>query len=245
MAKKSLKERLKKRRQEIKERSSGSGNIFFIKAGKTRFRILPVEDEDEDFSFEATHFYLGGTIKGVFSRASLGEDCPIKEFYEELKESSDPGDKEKAKKFPPRKKYLVPAIVYKDERGREVDTDRGVCLVMLPSRTYGEVIDSYLDPDLGDFTDPEEGYDFKVTRTGTGKMDTEYTIQPMRPTPLPKEFSKPVNLHKMIEAALPSREKVEEYLEQWKEIIDDGEDEPKEKPRKKKGKKARKHRGDA
>jgi len=244
MAKKSLKDRLKRRRQEIKERSSGSGNIFFIKAGKTRFRILPVEDEDEDFSFEATHFYLGNVIKGVFSRASLGEDCPIQEYYEELKESGNAEDKEKAKKFPPRKKYLVPVVIYKDERGREIDTERGVCLMMLPSRTYGEVIDAYLDPDLGDFTDPVEGYDFKVTRTGTGKTDTEYTIQPMRPSALPKEFSKPVNLHKMIDAALPSKEKVQEYLEQWKETMEDG-DEPEEKPRKKKGKKVRKHKGDA
>jgi len=246
MSKKSLKERLAQRRKEIKERSSGMKGVFFIKEGKTRFRILPVTDEDEDFSFEATHFYLGSKIKGFFSAASIGEECPINDYYEELKDSSREADRENSAKFPPRKKYLVPAIVYKDERGREVDKDKGVILVQLPTRTYGEIIDAYLDPDLGDFTDFEDGYDFKVTRTGKGKMDTEYTISPMRPSKTPKEFAKPVDLQEMVNKIMPSEEDAERILEQWKAILEDGEDpDEDEGPRKKKGKRVKRKRGDA
>ena len=181
----SLKERLAKRRKKLAERSGQSG-IVFIKEGTTRIRILPV-GEEEDWALEMTHFYLGSKIKGVFSAASLGDECPVQEKYDELREGND-DEKELAKSFTPRTKYLVPAIVYEDERGKKIDAEKSGQLVMLTPTIYGEVIDMFLDPDLGDFTDPSDGYDLKVKRTGTGKMDTEYTVSAMRPSETPKDW---------------------------------------------------------
>lgn len=229
----SLKERLRKRRKKLAERSQGSG-VIFIKEGTTRIRILPVGD-DNDWALEMTHFYLGQKIKGVFSAASIGEPCPVLEAYEELKEGSD-ADKDLAKSFTPRKKYLVPAIVYEDDRGKKIDTEKSGQLVMLTPTIYGEIIDMFLDPDLGDFTDPKTGYDLKIKRTGTGKMDTEYSVSAMRPTPLPKEWSKEVDLdvlaRKVILPYDDAKEKIEEFL------LEKADDEPV--PSKPKSKKKRK-----
>jgi len=232
MAKESLRERLEKRRKRLAEKSSGTG-VVFIKEGTLRFRILPVGSE-EDWALEMTHFYLGSTVKGVFSASSIGEPCPIMEAYEELKQG-DGKDKDLAKTFTPRKKFLVPALVYEDERGKKIDTEKSGKLVMLTPTSYGEIIDMFLDPDLGDFTDPEDGYDIKVKRTGTGKTDTEYTATNMRPSALPKEWSKEVDLEKLVKIALISydeaKEKLDEFLmgETAKE-----EDEPRKKLKKKK-----------
>jgi len=214
MANEPLKERLAKRRKKLKERGQGSG-VFFIKEGKTRIRVLPIKD-DEDWAFEMTHFYLGAVVKGVFSRSTIGEDCPIIELYEKWKNSSDSTDKDKAKRITPRSKYLVPAILYKDERGKELDEERGITLVMLPTTVYGQMLDAYLDPDLGDHTNPETGYDIKITRTGTGKTDTEYSMGAMRPSVLPKKWATPIDLEELIlKKALLSAEGVQDKLDEY------------------------------
>lgn len=186
MAKSSLQEKLAKRRQEIKDRSAG-GSVVFIKEGTLRIRIKPFP-EDEDWAVETSSFYLGGDIKGVFSRETIGEDCPIMEKYEELKNSKKPGDMEIAKRLSPRKKYLVAAVVYSDERGKEINEKDSTKLVQLPTGIYTQLIDFFLDPDVGDFTDPDEGYDLKIKRTGKGKQDTEYTLIPLPRSKVPTAY---------------------------------------------------------
>jgi len=235
----SLKERLQKKRKKLAERSAGSG-VIFIKEGTTRIRILPVGDEN-DWSLEMTHFYLGQVVKGVFSASSIGDPCPVMEAYEELKEGPD-SDKDLAKSFTPRKKYLVPAVIYDDDRGKKIDSDRSGQLVMLTPTIYGELIDMFLDPDLGDFTDPDTGYDLKIKRTGSGKLDTEYTVSAMRPAPLAKEWNKEVDLDELAKKCLLSynvaKEKVDEFLlESGGDKDDDERPAPRSKKKKRKSSK--------
>lgn len=226
-----LKERLAKRRKKLAERSGNTG-VIFIKEGTTRIRILPVGDE-VDWALEMTHFYLGQKIKGIFSAASLGEDCPVMEKYTELKEGND-DDKDLAKSFTPRTKYLVPAIVYDDDRGKKIDAERSGMLVMLTPTIYGEIIDMFLDPDLGDFTDPDDGYDLKIKRTGTGKTDTEYTVSAMRPSPTSKEWHKEVDLDKLAKNAMFTYDQCEEKLAEFLFDSEESENEPPPKKKKKK-----------
>ena len=229
-SKKSLRERLAAKRKELDERGS-KGNIFFPKVGTTRIRVLPVESE-EDWAIEVTSFYLNETIKGIISPATFGKPCPVMELYEELKGSKKDSDKKLAKKLIPKKKYLVAGIIYTDDRGKEVDTEAGIKLIQLTTGVYGEMIDYYLDPEQGDFTDATEGYDFKIKRVGTGKMDTTYTCMPCKPSALPKKYAKStVNLEEMVKAIIPSYEELEEKLSGFEIDADDDED---DKPKKKK-----------
>jgi hypothetical protein len=215
MAKKSLKERLKDRRKKIEDRNS-SGNIFFPKGGTTRFRVLPV-GEDEEFGMPVQRTYFGKGIKSFTSAATFGEECPVQEAYKEAKAD---GDADLAKKLSLRTKYLVPAILYKDERGKEVDTENSPTLIQVTGSIYGEMIDCFLDPDLGDFTDPEEGYDFKIKRTGSGLTDTKYSITPQRPSKLPKQFNKEVDLEAMVRKTTVEYSEAEELLQEFLESID-------------------------
>jgi hypothetical protein len=215
MGTKSLKERLAKKREEIKKRSSsGSAGLIFIKEGTYRIRPLPVKEE-EDWGWEITHFYLGPEIKGVISPASIGLPCPILEKHKALTESKNDADLELAKVLTPRKRYVVPVLLYKNEKGGEIDEENSGKLVLLTGKMYGQMIDFYLDSDLGDFCDPEEGYDLKIKRSGKSKTDTEYTVTAMRPSPIPSKWAKEVNLEEMVKAIIPSYDEAEEKLEQY------------------------------
>ncbi len=235
MAKKALKERLEKKKAELKSKG-GQGAIYFQKPDTTvRLRILNM-GEEEEFVKEVTQFYLGSEIKGVISPDTFGEPCAIVEAFEELKNSDDDDDKELAGKFPPRKRYLAYCIFYKDLKGKEVDENISPKFILLTSGQYQDILELYLDDDeWGDMTDLEDGYDLKLGRTGSGKTDTEYTVNPCKPTRIPKEYKKVYDLDEEVRKVIPTYEETEKYIAQYLGIDnEDEEDEDDEsKPRRK------------
>lgn len=237
MAKKtSMRERLAKQRKELASR--GKTNFIILKEGTLRVRIMRVEEE-KDFGLEATQFYLGATIKGVLSPSTFGLPCAIMEKYQELKDSKKASDKELAKKISPRKRFLVPVIPFRDPKGKEVDTERAGKLMILTSGVYAQIIDHYLDEDdWGDFMDKMEGYDFKITRTGSGQFDTEYSVSPCQKTPYPKEYrEKLADVEEMVKALLPTYEETQEKLEEFLNTSPDHDEEEEERPVRRKKKK--------
>lgn len=233
--------RLKKKKKELKERGKGNQNLIFQKEGTLRVRLRPTGEEN-DFVFEISQFYLGAEIKGVISPASIGQPCAIMEKYEELRDSDDPDDKEFAKRFSLRKRFLAPVVVYSDSKGKKVDKDNTGKMVMLVNSQYEKIIDLFLDNDeWGDMTDPKTGYDLKLIRTGTGQYDTEYDVQPCKPTPIPKAYRKEIDLEAEILKALPSYEETVEDLDKFLSggVSDDEDDTPKKKKKSKKKKRAK------
>jgi len=232
MAKESLKEKMLKRKKKL-ESKGGSSNITYIKEGTMRVRILPLEGEEE-FAQEVVQFYLGAEIKGVFSQSTFGNECPLQDKYRELMESDDDDDKELAKSLKPKTKYLMPCIIYKDQKGKEIDKEKGITLVQVTPSLYNDLIDHWLDEDdWGDMTDPKDGYDIKLTRKGSGQFDTEYSMSPCPKTKIKdKAYHKPINLTKLIQGIVPSYETAEEKLNQFLGI-DSSDDEPKKKKKKK------------
>lgn len=238
MAKKLLlKERLKKKQEDLRSKG-GSGNIMFLKADTTtRVRILYV-GEEEEFIKEVTQFYLGPEIKGVISPSTFSEPCAITDAFDELKASKDDDDKELANKFPPRKRFLAYCLIYKDLKGKELDKERSPRFVLLTNSMYDDIIELYLDTDdWGDMTDPgDDGYDLKLTRVGSGKMDTTYSVKPCKNSPVPKEFKDKVyNLEEEVRKLVPSLEQTQDYVAKFLSLPE--EDEPKKKKKLKKHKK--------
>ena len=226
--KKSLRDKVQDRRKKLKDRSSGSGMVY-IKADTTiRVRILNTGDENE-FIKEVVYFYLGSEIKGVISPATFGEPCAIMEKYQELKSSSDSDDKELAKKFSPKPKFLAGIGQYKDVKGKEVEGDSFGKLILLTSGLYEETTDLFLDEEeWGDMTDWDKGYDLKYSRKGSGKMDTEYSVTACQKTKCPKEFKKPFDLEAAVRKHVPSYEDTQEIIQKY---LGEAE-EPEEKPKK-------------
>ena len=238
MAKKksSLKERMLRKKEELKARGS-KGDVIFLKEGTIRVRPLPT-GEDNDFVVEVTQFYLGSEIKGVYSASTIGQPCAIMDKYEELKASKDPDDKELAKKFVPKKKYLMPVVVFSDEKGKKVDKDKSGRMVQLTNGLYQEIIDLYLDEDeWGDMTDVEDGYDLKLTRSGSGMTDTEYSVKPCKNSELDSDWRKEIDLDAALKSMFPTFEESQDKINRFLNL-DDSDDEE-EAPKKKKKKKRR------
>lgn len=231
----SLREKLEKKRLDLN--SKGPGKFITCKEGITRIRILPTGAEKE-WALEVVYFYLG--VKGnmaLISPATFGEKCAVMEAYNEMSNSKDPKDREFAAQHKPGRRFMAGVIKYKDDGGREIDTEIGVKLILMTGGMYQEAIDLYLDDDNGDFTDPINGYDLKIKRTGKGKMDTEYKVLTGKPSKLAKEYRKEIDLEKMIRDIMPSYKETKILRDDFLNLPPD--DEVEEAPKKKAKKKKR------
>lgn len=240
MAKLTLKEKLKKQKADIAASGKGGGNVLYLKEGTTRIRILPIEQEE--LAAEVTHFYLNEKLKGIYSASTNGEPCFAMETYQELKKSKDDEDLDLAKKLSPKKAWLLPVVLYEDDKGKKIDTEKSGKLLKVPNGVYNSIIDLWLDEDeWGDMTDPKKGYDIKIIRTGKGKNDTEYSVVACKNTPLDKEWAKKkIDLDKMVSSLIEPYDTVKSKIEEFLGVdSDDDVDNKKHKKSKdkKKGKK--------
>lgn len=235
----STKERMMQRKKEFADKGKSTGMIF-PKEGTMRVRLVS-QGPDKELGMEVIQFYLGTKIGGVISPATFDEPCPFMEKYQELKNSDDPDDQELASKLVPRRRYIIGGTVYKDEKGKEIDTDKICKPIQIPRSVYQDIIDLYLDEDdWGDMTDAEDGYDIKITRTGSGKNDTTYSVTacPKRGTINPK-YIKEINLEEVVKSQMKSYDELEELLAKYlnEDFDNDSEDSEEEKPKKKNKKK--------
>lgn len=241
MGKQSLRERLEQRQKDLKNSSKGY-KMFKISEGTSRYRILFC-GEDEDWALEVKVFYLGKDIGYVISPSTLGEKCAIAKEHKKLTgEDSSAEDREFAKKYlRPGRKFVVPAVRYKDEDGKELETESGAKLLMLAPSTYDAALELWLDKENGDFTLPLEGYDLKFKRTGKGKNDTEYKVVPCKQSKAPKGFRGPYNVEEMLKEIMPSYKETKELLEKYLSLdLDSGSDDEEEEQSSKKKKKKNK-----
>jgi len=234
----SLRDRMAAKKIELAKSGEGNFLIEYLKDETTyRVRLLPQIDEEADFVQEVTSFYLGQELKSVYSPASIGEPCALMEAYQELKKSKNEEDREMAEKMSIRKAFLTPVIFYKDGKGKKVDEERSGKLVKIAKSVYNQLIDLYLDEDeWGDITDPKNGYDIKITRTGKGKNDTSYDAKPCKNTPIPKKWKKPVDLSEMVNAVLATYDETVIARDKFLGLDAEDEDDGKSKKKSKKSK---------
>ena len=241
----STREKMLARKKQLESKGSGSGFIY-PKEGTLRMRIKSPGD-DQELGMELVTFYLNGDIGSIVSPATFDEPCPFMEKYKELKESSDDADKELAKdKFIPRRKYVIGGVVYTDEKGKTLDYDGKDKVVQIPRSVYQDIIDLYLDEDeAGDMTDPINGYDIKIIRSGSGKLDTTYSARACKPTKLDPKARGTVDLEGMVRSQIKSYDELEDILNKYLNSSSDDEDEEQdEMPKKKDKKKKKKYKSD-
>lgn len=234
MAKKqSLRERLQAKREELENKGGSYATFIFPKPGVYRMRHVPVGEESE-FAIEAISFFLSKELGMVVSAKTFGEPCVFYDAYEELKNSKKESDRKFAEKLKPKKVYLSPAFKYKDEKGKDIDMENKVKLVVLKGDQYQMMIDLFLDDETGDFTHYKAGYDLKHKRVGTGQFDTKYstTACPKSGKQIPKEFRGPYDVEAMVRELIPKKKAAQKLLEQFLNIAP--EDDEDEAPKKKK-----------
>lgn len=242
----STKERLLARKKSLESKGSGEG-LVYPKEGSTRIRIKS-PGEDAELGLEVIRFYLGQDKGSIISPATFDEPCPFMEKYEELKNSKDDADKELAKLLVPSRRFVIGGIVYEDEKGSKVGYDGKDKGILITNSIYQGIIDLYLDEDeAGDMTDPKNGYDIKIIRSGSGKFDTTYSVRACKPTKLDKKYQKDVDLEGIVRKQVKSYGELEDLLNEYLNTSPSSDDEDEDdKPKKKKSsvdkaKKKKKH----
>lgn len=211
----STREKMLARKKALESKGNGGGMIY-PKEGTMRVRLMN-QGPDKELGLEVIQFYLGPKVGGVISPATFDEPCPFMEKYQQLKNSKDETDQELAKDLAPRRRYIIGGTCYKDEKGKEIDPDRVCKPILVPRSVYQDIIDLYLDEDdWGDMTDPEEGYDIKISRSGSGKMDTTYSVTACPgKKPLNPKYVKEMDLEEIVKSMMKSYDELEEMLREY------------------------------
>jgi len=143
---------------------SSGGNFWKPPEGLSTVRILPPVGKMEYFFLEIGQHYIDNTSYMCTNICSDGADpCPLCEVNELLFRA---GQKEMADRYRVSRSFWMNVIV----RGEEASGPQK----FTPGVTIFRSLASYVtDPDYGHITDPDEGFDVKITRKGVG-ISTRY-----------------------------------------------------------------------
>lgn len=170
------------RHDEIK--ANMSGDIWKPKVGTNVIRILPPWSEDQTKPFRefGVHWNIGPNEQPVVClRKEKGVPCFLCEQVEALLESEDPKDQEIGAELRAGNRAYLNILDMND-------LDSGVQVMSCGIKMLSEILAYFADPDWGDLTDPEEGYNVTIEREGTGKNKTRYTVRAKKKSsPIPDE----------------------------------------------------------
>lgn len=166
-------EALRRKSEEIKARSTG--NFWVPAEGENMIRVLPPWPGSNAFYFEMFSHWVQIASRGsVCLQRHYGQACFLCEEVQTLRKE---GDRKAARALSPQSRYLLNIIDLKDP-------GTGVQLFNACSSVFQDIAGYCLDPDWGDVTDPEVGFDLameRISQTGV----TNYNVRPRRnPTPL-------------------------------------------------------------
>lgn len=161
--------------------AAGGADMFKLVVGRNILRILPPPvNQRSPFKIVHQHFIeLPGNRKSfICARLEAKKPCAICKKIDQLRASPSKADRDAADDMFARRRIFVNVIDRKNP-------DKGPMVMAVGKQVHEQLLGLRDDETGGDYCDPEEGYDVVITRTGTGKNDTKYTVALMRkPSPL-------------------------------------------------------------
>jgi hypothetical protein len=162
-------EAIRRRVQELqKGRSNSNVQLWKPKeAGEYTIRGLPWPTkylQPGQPLVEKWFYYIGDSF-GLLAPNQFGKPDPIREFIDSLYKSGTPDDRNMAKKLKPKMQAYLPIVVKKGK-----DADPGKVIVWSINKfLYQKLLGWFLDEEIGDYLDPDSGFDIKVTFADSGK----------------------------------------------------------------------------
>ncbi|BBI61777.1 hypothetical protein HSBAA_30830 [Vreelandella sulfidaeris] len=175
-----LKNRLNNRKAEQAAKKAQYIKPVRFQAGKNRIRVLPGWKEPDVFYHDFGMHYVKdkeSKLAAVYvcTDKTYGKECPVcSAIYEGIKVAKDTGNLGMEKLLGQAKasgRVLVNALM------RDSAEPNKPVVVELPAGVFDSMVDQmmvYLD-EGEEITNPASGYDFIVTKTGSG-IDTEYSV---------------------------------------------------------------------
>lgn len=193
----------------------GSGKWFKPKDGKNQIRILPPWSKEGKWAF-ALALHYGFKDEEGRDRAHpcmkqwKGVRCPACDMLSLLKKVD--GAEKIVEKMNPKTKYYVNLI------DRKVGDDK-VFIYGLSAKLLNEILAYDDDEDYGNVTDPEEGYDFVLEKTGSG-LTTRYAIRIKPKTTAAGDFEELFNLDEEVPNDISVLELAQLCEKQFGDMVD-------------------------
>ena len=182
-----LRERLLRQRESMN--SGGSRNNLLID-NKTitekgiRIRMLPVLREGASLAEEFRSYYCRELNTGTTSPMCFGLPDPIEEALKSIYLSGSNAKREHARDFiNQQREFWMPVVVRGDEG---TATAPNIRIFRCKASIYNSIVDWMMDDDLDDMTDPLEGRDLKVKKTGQG-IETRWSVDRLDRAPLSED----------------------------------------------------------
>jgi hypothetical protein len=153
--------------------------------GNYTIRIVPAKSNKQN-PFKEVYFHYGFAKGPVLALNNFGEADPIMEFAAKLRQSKDRDNWALAKKLDPKMRVFVPVIV----RGEE---HLGVRLWEFGKEVYKSLLGFAADEDYGDFTDIQDGFDFKIDAVQAEVAGRKVVSCTLRPRPKSSPISEDAN----------------------------------------------------
>jgi len=177
---------MSKMKQKLNQLQNGNGRgngatYFKMEPGNTyQVRILPTPDGDP-FKQYYVHYRVGNTSPFLSPKKNFGEEDVLDQFVRKLYDEGSEDSRSMARDLSAKARFFSPVVV----RGRE---DDGVMVWSYSKTVYEQLLRTVLDPDYGDITDADGGFDLKVTydKPAGGFPTTDVRARP-KPSALSKD----------------------------------------------------------
>lgn len=154
--------------------------------GKYQIRPVPwpFDVDSNTAPFIERWFYYGLDKRAIAPK--LGQPDPVRELRDVCFERRTESDLTLARELKPKMRVFLPVIV-------EEEGEKSVKIWGMSQTVYKELLSIIVDPDYGDFTDPEKGHDLTVEivdsgkKFGDGRPIKDINV---RPRPKPRTLSK-------------------------------------------------------
>lgn len=151
---------IKKKLDELNNSEQGnvdnSDKFWTVPFGKSQVRIVP-SMYNPDNPFTELKFHNKLAKYPILALSNFGEQDPVEDLIEKLRETSDKENWSLSGKLTPRPRYFVPVIV----RGEE---NKGVRIWSIGITTYKALLTLAADEEIGDYTDIANGTDMVVEK---------------------------------------------------------------------------------
>lgn len=151
---------IKKKLNELNNSEQGnvdnSDKFWSAPFGKSQIRIVP-SMYNPDNPFTELKFHNKLAKYPILALSNFGEQDPVEDLIEKLRETSDKENWSLSGKLTPRPRYFVPVIV----RGEE---EKGVRIWSISVTVYKALLTLAADEEIGDYTDIANGTDMVVEK---------------------------------------------------------------------------------
>jgi len=161
------------------ERKQSNVQMWKPGIGEHKVRVLPWKNLKDGEVFKELWFYYLGDERGLLAPNQFGKADPINDLMRKLYSTGKAEDKLIANKLRAKMRSYAAVIV----RGEE---SKGVQVWAFGKPIHARLLSFWVDEEIGDITDPNSGFDLKVTvshiagKMFNGKPSLDTTIDPAR-----------------------------------------------------------------